>query len=145
MSFELILSIISIIFVFLGLIFQYFGWIVKLKDQIAKSASDLTDKLTAFEKDVVARLATVETAQKFFQKYIDDIIPSVLHHPDSIEKDKLLENFKLLTPVGLKRLKNLLMNEIPGLTEKKDPMVVNYIFLLARIDQKLDENKGGIQ
>jgi hypothetical protein len=130
MSTELIISLGAMFLTILSLVYQYFGWIIKF-----------SEKLNTFEKDVIGRLATVETSQRFFQKYVDDIIPAVIHHPNTIDKDKLLENFKNLDTIELSKLKIILLEELPELTARKDPMVMNYIMLLARIDQKIGGDK----
>lgn len=142
MSTGTILSMVAIFLTILGFVAQYLGWIMKLRKEIADTGKEITDRLTKFELEMGQRMVKVETSQSFFQKYVDDIIPSVLHHPNTIEKDRLLEKFKELDEAGLERLKCILLDEVPDLTARKDPMVVNYVFLLARIDQKLGESKN---
>lgn len=142
MTIGVILSMVAIFLTVLGFIAQYFGWIIKLRKEIADAGKEITDRLAKFENEMGQRMVRVETSQSFFQKYVDDIIPSVLHHPNTIEKDRLLEKFKQLDEAGLERLKCILLDEIPDLTEKKDPNIVSYVFLLARIDQKLGESRG---
>lgn len=142
MNIGTLLAIVAIFLTVLGFVAQYFGWILKLRKEIGDAARDVVDKFTKFELEMGQRMTRVETSQSFFQKYIDDILPDLIHHPNTIEKDRLLEKFKDLDEVGLERLKCILLDEVPYLTARKDPMVVSYIFLLARIDQKIGQSRG---
>lgn len=142
---ETLLSIISVVIAFGGFLLTYFGYILKLQNLISEQKTELFAKLSNFENQMIGRLVALETKTSLFWKVVEDGVIDMIKQPVHLEKDGLLDNFQTLDGEGLQKLKFMLQDELLGLRKNKDPKIVAYVLMLARIDQILFEKNCGCE
>lgn len=114
---------------------------VAIGDELKECIHQVGNKLAGFENQVVARLVTLETKTSLFWKVVEEGVIDMIKQPIHFEKDKLLDNLKSLSGEDLQKLKFMLEDELIELKKGKDPKVVAYVIMLARIDQRLYEKQ----
>ena len=149
---ELILSLISLSIVVFGLMYNYWGVILKLKDKIAETAKGYTDAVARIEKDFTdqsklyeARFVALETKMELFWGAVGKVVIDMVKQPIHIEKDGLLDRLKSNDINGeeLQKLKFMIEDEVIELKERKDSKAIAYVLILAMIDQKIWEKGCG--
>jgi hypothetical protein len=168
-----IVAILSFLVALGGFLFTYFGYILRQQkamsdqkfelitiftnktddlkkefyDEHNKITTELKDKFTGFENQVIARLVAVETKTALFWKVVEDGVIDMIKQPIHVEKDTLLEAFKAdnknISGDNLAKLKFMLEDELAELKIKKDPKVMYYVIMLARIEQVMYDKQCG--
>lgn len=113
----------------------------KISEDLKAGIQKFGDRFTSFENQVIARLVAVETKTALFWKVVEDGVIDMIKQPIHFEKDGLLDRFKVnsksLSGEELIKLKVILESEKKELLMVKDPKVMYYVIMLARIDQVL--------
>jgi hypothetical protein len=125
-----VIAITAISISIFGLIFQYFGWIIGIKTDMAK----LSD-----------RLVSQETKMELFWKSVSISVATLIKQPIHFRKDELMDKLKLdmqgnkgvINEVELVELRKVLSEEVVELEGTKDPRSLAYALALAYINQLL--------
>lgn len=153
MSMESWIAIGSGLIAFLGFIFLYFKPISEIKEKIGKLngidfQSYLTRLIVLENKmgnvdflDMSMRMVAIETKMSLFWDAVGGVVKDIIKQPIHFRLDELLEKFPNLTEEEMCELKDILINGMPDLREKKDPKALAYALMLARIDSELYDRK----
>ena len=141
MKTELLLSLISLAIVIFGLLYNYFGVILKLREKIAEIVKHIGEANTKYE----ARFVALETKMELFWGAVGKVVIDMVKQPIHIEKDGLLDRLKSNDINGeeLQKLKFMIEDEVIELKERKDAKAIAYVLILAMIDQKIWEKGCG--
>ncbi len=159
MSSSLLVSLAAIFLTLLGLIFTYFGWIVSIKEALAGLVSTVAN---SDFKDISKRLGQVEIALAkvetaigghnisdmaakldLFWVAMEPALKEVIKQPIHFRKDDLLDRFPNLEDKELCELREILQDEMVDLKAKKDPKVLAYALMTARLDSVLYDRRRG--
>lgn len=143
------LGILALLVSIIGIIWQYFGWIIGVRKDMGTMAlgwktecgvlvKDVSDKLTNQD----SRLSRLEVKMELFWNAVGDVVKNLIKQPTHLRKDELMD--KLLdkrdtniSNVELVELKSILHAELPELKIQKSSQSLAYALALAYIDQIL--------
>lgn len=107
-----------------GLLYQHFGVVVAIREQIAVTRE---------------RLTAVETKTDLFWRVVETTIPKMLKsYPTHLDKDVLLDKFsrRELDYEEAARLRTILLCEME--TVEPNPNTIAYVLVLSRLEQIID-------
>ena len=120
------------------------GRITKMEEWKDKQPQE-TEVLTISKHDTICG----ERLSKAFEKQTDDLEKLFMLRVENVilkevrkingTKDELLDRFNDLSKEELQKLRLILDNELTELKAGKNPIILGYAIMLARIDQKLEE------
>ena len=163
---SLVIDVVNIqpFFIILGFIitavtfsFLYFKWNEGMKGRVSivetkqveheKDINDVSSGVKEIKEGlgrVINRLTIMETKMEFFWKMVQTDLPLILKQPIHKEKDDLLDEFMNgnITEDHSIKLKSILKTELDELkyNGNKDPKILAYILVLARLEQNMYEN-----
>ena len=151
MGIEIILSLVGAGVAILGVAATYFGVIGKLVERLVtvetllnshlKETFGIMGKITAIETKLGdVNFPQLATRMEIFWGAVEPVIRSMIKQPIHFRKDDLIDRFPNLTDDELCELKNILEEEMKDLTTNKDPKVLAYALMMARVDTVLHEN-----
>jgi hypothetical protein len=158
MSLQLWVSVISAFLVIVGLLVTYFGPIGTLKEKVGGIMGQLANFPQNFENifgrlgGIEQRLAIIETRLgntnlaelaarlDIFWTAMEPSIKAIIKQPTHFRKDDLIDRFPNLSVEELCELKDILKDEMQHLTTNKDPKLLAYALMMARVDTVLYEN-----
>jgi hypothetical protein len=158
MTIQLWVSVISAFLVIVGLLVTYFGPIGTLKEKVGGILGQLSGVPQSFENifgrlgGIEQRLTAIETRLgntnlaelaarlDIFWMAMEPSIKAIIKQPIHFRKDELIDRFPNLTNDELCELKDILKTEMHELTTNKDPKVLAYALMMARVDTVLYEN-----
>jgi hypothetical protein len=151
MGIEIILSLVGAGVAILGVAATYFGVIGKLTERLVtvetllnahlKETFGIMTKITAIETKLGdVNFPQLATRMEIFWGAVEPVIRSMIKQPIHFRKDDLIDRFPNLTDDELCELKNILEEEMKDLTTNKDPKVLAYALMMARVDTVLHEN-----
>ena len=143
------LGILALIVSTIGLIWQYFGWIIGIRKDMGTMALNLKTECGVLIKEVndrstlqESRLSRLEVKMELFWNAVGDAVKNLIKQPTHFRKDELMD--KLLdkrdtdmSNVELVELKLILHSELPELKIQKSSQSLAYALALAYIDQIL--------
>ena len=142
MNSNLIIAIIGVGIAFGGFLFTYFGWIAGLYKAVGK----LSGQIAILDKVDVIKLsqnvAAIEASLDSFWKMMDGPMRSLIKQPTHYRKDDLVDRFPNLNAEEMEELKCILQLEMIELRDQKDPKVLAFALMLARIDTVKQISKG---
>jgi len=150
MGIEIILSLVGAGVAILGVAATYFGVIGKLTERLVavetllsnhlKETSGLMSKVITIETKLGdVNLPQLATRMEIFWGAVEPVLRSIIKQPIHFRKDDLIDRFPNLTDDELFELKCILREEMSELTTNKDPKVLAYALMMARVDTVLHE------
>ncbi len=138
LTIEILFSFGAILIAVSGLIYQHFGTIMKLKKELQDDLGKIAKKLSELEVKAESRLIALETKIDLFWNFVQKEVTGLLKQPVHMRKDELLEKFKEdeISVEDLKELKTILKTEMNE-RNKDDPKIMQYVLVVASIDQSL--------
>ncbi len=152
-----IISIIAVLVSLISLLLTYFKWVADIKEKLGT----LLPLVTEF-KDMVKRLNGMELAVTkietsigshniadmaakldIFWVTMEPSLKEIIKQPIHFRKDELIDKFPDLNNDELCELRNILMDEMIDLKVRKDPKVLAYALMTARVDSVLYDRKKG--
>lgn len=124
------LPIIAIFVSITGLLYQYFGVILKIREDMGKDKESISKDIG----EIKSKISSLETKTELFWRCIEGKVVDMLKtYPTNIDKDVLLDKFKenSLTIEEAERLRTALNCEIQNTQDKQ----LAYILALARLEQ----------
>lgn len=143
------LGLFALIVSLIGIIWQYFGWVLSIRKDMGTMALDWKTECGVLVKEVndksnaqESRLSRVEVKMELFWNAVGDVVKNLIKQPTHLRKDELMD--KLLdkrdtniSNIELVELKSLLHSELPELKIQKSSQSLAYALALAYIDQIL--------
>ena len=133
MTSETMISATAISISVLGLVFQYFAWILSIRKDMAK----ISERLARQESKVELFWTAASSA-------ISNMIKQPIHHRKDELMDKLTEDMQKKRVIGqeeMEELRKTLLTEMQELERQKDPKSLAYALALAYISQRMLEDK----
>jgi hypothetical protein len=136
-----IIAAVAVIISGLGMIWTYYGGIIKIRNETATALNEIRKEITTQGN----RLVRLETKADIFWSNISTSMSSMIKQPIHYRKDELMDKLTLgqenrtyiLTVEELLELKIILKEEASSLQEMKEPKSLAYALALAYIDQLL--------
>jgi len=145
MSIANVISIIALIVAVGGLMLQYYGVILKMKEDIAGMRSKCNPEQRAKDfSNLVSEVTQLSVKVAPFWEVVSTHIPQLLKMPHTLRKDDLLQKMvdRTLTYDEAVELQSLLDKE--G-TEQSKELQLAYKFALSLLNGKLSGGKDGWQ
>lgn len=132
------LGFVSLIVSLIGIIWQYFGWIIGIRKDMGTMALDWKTEYGAQE----SRLSRVEVKMELFWNAVGDVVKNLIKQPTHLRKDVLMDKLldkrdSNISNMELVELKTILNSELPELKKQKSSQSLAYALALAYIDQIL--------
>jgi len=133
------LPIIAIFVSITGLLYQYFGVILKIREDMGKDKESISKDIG----EIKSKISSLETKTELFWRCIEGKVVDMLKtYPTNIDKDVLLDKFKenSLTIEEAERLRTALNCEIQNTQDKQ----FAYILAIARLEQLIYDLRNKI-
>ena len=157
MSLSVIISLCAIFLTLISLVFTYFGWIKDFGEKLAGLVStmsgldfkDLARRLGNLEVGL-ARIETnlgghnisdMSAKLDLFWIAMEPAIKEIIKQPIHFRKDNLLDRFPNLDDTEMCELRSILQDEMVDLKVRKDPKVLAYALMTARVDSVMYDRK----
>ena len=124
----------------IGLLFQHFAVISKLRESMSLGDTKLQERLSLVEAKVQDRLARLETKVDLWWRTVEREVAPMLKQPSHQRKDDLLDKMAApdtLTLSEAKELESLLAGEFHD--SSRDNLRLAYILVLGRLRGRIAE------